>query len=317
MGLVGLGEREDVAHLGAQHALLEQLEQPARVGAQAGGAGGQAGHVDRHEVLVVQEQAGGVDLRGVDHAGGAELHEPAARAEEGQAARDRVAREGVDHHVDPVAAGQAPHGRVERLGAVVDRVGHAEGGQAAQLVGVAGGAEHLGPAMQRELHAGQAGRAGGGLHQHPLAGRDPPLLLHAGDRGQAGHEHGGPGGEVERGREREAGGARRDHSGRVAAARDQGEHAVTWREVVHSGADRADHARDLMAGDEPRRAVDGVRARDGEEVDEVDPRRAHLELDLARPRRLERERAREQTAGLDPDPPRALGLGAGARRRRG
>ena len=219
----------------------------------------------------------GVHARLVPEVGLAQFQEPSALAQHGEAGRDRLAGERIEHQVDALAAGRFADliGKIERAG--IHHVLDAQRLQVLAFPRAAGGGEDLRADLPGNLDRGQSHAAGGRVDQHPLArlhpAQPPQGVL---DRKEA---------DRDRGRffEAQMFRLRRDEfgeRGHVAgeAGRGQSEHRIARLELFHSRSDGDDLARALAA---QRSRIAGIQVQDIEHVAEIQARGADLDLDLA------------------------------------
>ena len=100
----------------------------------------------------------------------ADLEETAAGAEQGQALRDELADERVQHHVDAAAAGGRQHFRRRKTGSASRRrAATPSARRKSRFSAVPAVAKITAPAALRQLHRGQADAASGGMNQDALA----------------------------------------------------------------------------------------------------------------------------------------------------
>ena len=211
------------------------------------------------------------------HGGIEDGGDPPAVAHQPDALLERVAAAGVEEGVQAVGMGRAQLAHPvtvvvqDELGAqLVDEV----------VVGRAGGSDHAGPQVARDLHGEVADAARGGGDQHGLA---RPQLQRLGERlvgGQAGEGEGGGGREVQGGGSGRHEGVGQGRDLRVGALLQPvlagvGHHLVAHRHPARGGSDPLHDSRQVPA--EHHREVAGearlLAPFAGLDVDRVDPRR--------------------------------------------
>ena len=118
----------------------------------------------------------GIDPRLVPEIGLAQFQEPSALAQHGEAGRNRLSGERIEHQVDSLAAGRLPDlvGKIERAG--IHHVLDAQRSEVLAFARAAGGGEDLRADLPGDLDRGQPHAAGGRVDQHPFARLHPAQL---------------------------------------------------------------------------------------------------------------------------------------------
>ncbi|CAG6919849.1 hypothetical protein PICSAR10_03555 [Mycobacterium avium subsp. paratuberculosis] len=243
------------------------------------------------------------DVR-VTHVGLAHLDEPPAGGQQPQRRVGELAGQRVEHDVDPGPAGGREELLLEVRAARIADVVVVESHRAQGVpLAAAGGGEHLGAVVAGQLHRGHAHSAGGGVHQHPLAGPQPGQHRQPVQRRQEHHRH------ARRRHQRQT----RRHRGQQSLIHhrfgpdhpQQPHHRVADGQAGHRGPHLHDHTGAF--GAQP--AAAGIHAQGHQHIPEVDPDRGHRDPHL--PVRQFRSRApadhqvpqRALAAGVQPPRP--------------
>ena len=235
----------------------------------------------------------------------AEFDKPPEGLQEFEARLHRLPVQRIEHDIDPGAAGCLAHRSDKaKLARVADMIG-ADKTQKGALRRRAGGGNHRRAACLGDLDRGKPHAARGGVDQHGLARHQPRQGLQRIARGDEGDRQRRRGGEAEFSRDREHRVGAGHGTARQRRRREPGD-PVADREALDAIADRAHHPRAFQtergAGEPVEQRLFRQHAGRRHHVAEIDAGGAHLDLDLARPRRTPRSRRPAQAV----EPPRPL-----------